>query len=643
MSGIPAMEFKTSGSTGRPKSVFRTLASLDADAAMLVRSLPDLFAAKPYVLATIREEHMFGALWRMRVPALAGCEIRPGVIVSVEELLDAAQGHDAVLLLTTPSFLEGALKNAEFQLLKNRLTGIVTSGSLLVPALSRRVFEAVGVSPTEIFGSTEAGSVAWRRQAEGEEWTLFGDVAAHAGEDGLITVDSEFSLERPLTMGDRVEFSSPRSFRLLGRADRNVKILEKYVSLPELEAAMEAHPFVARAHAIASGDAVPRIHALVELTPQGRAELARGTYSEMTARLKREISGIEQFAFPRRIRYLNAFPYNEQGKLPRSAVEPIASSRYQEPVSEDESFSGGSYSAALTFIPDAVYFDGHFRRFKILPGVVQVDYIERCIRRLWRMPAFAGEIARLKFQRPILPGERIGLEIVRRPECEFAFSLRFGEECCTSGLLRYGTRRCAASRTVALLAAAALSCLSLFAAADRGPRAEFERALRRALESDASWTMEKTWENSPLKIKGEGSVSCVKGGGIVWRSVKPAVSSITMEAERMKFEDSRGTRIADASEMPHYREIRKAVDGFFDGGGAPMERLFKVTAEKSGCGWRAVLVPKRRDLKHIVKSVELSGAQTLDRAVFSFGSGETSTFTFSELPRGGVSDPKGGE
>jgi hypothetical protein len=643
MSGVPAMEFKTSGSTGRPKSVFKTLASLDADAAMLVRSLPDLFAAKPYILATIREEHMFGALWRMRVPALAGCEIRPGVIVSVEELLDAAQGHDAVLLLTTPSFLENALKNDEFKLLKPFVAGIVTSGSLLSADLAGRVREALGVSPTEIFGSTEAGSVAWRRQAGGEEWTVFDEVSATVGEDGLIVVDSAFSLEHPLVMGDRVEFTSSRRFRLLGRADRNVKILEKYVSLPELEDAMRSHTFIAKSHAIASDDAVPRIHALVELTEEGRRWLKDHTYSELTAKLKREIPEVESFAFPRRVRYLSALPYNEQGKLPRSTVAPVLASRYQEPVFENETFNGDDYSAELTFIPDAFYFDGHFRQFKILPGVVQIDCVERCIRRLWRMPAFAGEIARLKFQCPIQPREKIFLKITRRSGCEFAFALSRAAKNCTSGQLRYGAQRTTASRTTAFLAGIALSFLSLFAGAATNPRAGFENALRRALDSDASWTSVKTAENSPLKIKSEGKVSCIKGGGIFWQMIKPVKSSITMEAGQMKFEDSKGVRTVAASEMPHYREIRKAVDGFFEGGSAPLEKLFKVKVDEHGEGWRAVLVPKRRDIGYIVKSIVLSGAVTLDEAVFTFNSGEVSSFRFSELPRSSVSTGKGGK
>lgn len=435
------VEFHTSGSTGCAKTIVKSMASIEADVRMLHGAFPDLFGPRPYLLATIREEHMFGTLWRKRLPELAGCETYAGTVVSVEELAAAARGHEKTLLVTTPSFLEKAIESEDFLSLKPSLVGIVTSGSLLKSDLSRRVRESVGISPTEIFGSTETGSVAWRRQENGEEWTLFGGVEAQCAEDGRISVDSDFSMERPFVMGDYVEFVSPRRFLLLGRADRNVKILEKYVSLPRLEAEMERHPFVAKAHAAASEESVARIRAIVELSAEGKAALKRGTYSELTARLKREISAVEPFAFPRRIRYLDSFPYNEQGKLVRSQVMPILESRYQEPVSENRTEREDGFSADLTFIPDAVYFDGHFRDFKILPGVVQLDYVCRCIRRKWREPAFSGEVSRLKFQRPVLPGEQVRLEVARLEKGRYSFSLKCADAVCTSGVMTWGSAR----------------------------------------------------------------------------------------------------------------------------------------------------------------------------------------------------------
>ena len=629
MSVAETVEFMTSGSTGGAKKIVKTCRSLDLDAEMLVKSLPELFASRPYVVATIRREHMFGALWRARVPAIAGCEVHPETVISVEQLVAAAEGHEKLLLLTTPSFLEGALKNVDFKELKPQFSGIVTSGSLLGSDLARRVFEAAGVAVTEIFGSTETGSVAWRRQIDGELWTLFDAVAADVTGAGFIQVDSEFSFERPFTMGDLVEFVSPREFRLLGRGDRRVKILERYVSLPLLEEAMEKHPFVARAHAVVSDDAVPRIHALVELSDEGKARLKCSTYSRMTALLKREIGGIEPFAFPRRIRYLNAFPYNEQGKLPRASVMPILSSRYQEPVIEDVLESEETYSAEVTFIPDAVYFEGHFNAFKILPGVVQLDLAERLIRRKWRMPPFAGEILRLKFQRPVQPRERVHLELKRSSPDDFAFAIDCGGSPCTSGVMKYRVKK--TPRVLSLAAALICSAAAMFVSAAERP-VPFENAMRRALTSSASWTMTKTWSDSPIRISSSGTVSCVKGGGIFWRVDKPIASSVSMTAGEMVFRDMRGVRRIKDSDVPHYGEIKKAIDCFAAGGPMTLENLFNVRFAGDSRRWSAELLPKRRDMGYLIKSIRLSGAEKLDEAVLKFASGETSSIRFSETP-----------
>jgi 3-hydroxymyristoyl/3-hydroxydecanoyl-(acyl carrier protein) dehydratase len=236
-------------------------------------------------------------------------------------------------------------------------------------------------------------------------------------------------------MGDSVEFAAPGRFTLLGRADRNVKILEKYVSLPEVEAALERHAFVARAHALASREAVPRVWALVEPTAEGWDALKRFGYGATTARLKRETVGVASFAFPRRIRYVGRFPYNEQGKLVNAEMYPLLRSRYQEPVSENESVREDGFSADLTFIADAFYFDGHFKDFKILPGVVQLDYVERRISRQWRLAPFSGEVLRLKFQRPVLPGETVRLAVDRIGDDRYSFSVTCASAVCTSGVM----------------------------------------------------------------------------------------------------------------------------------------------------------------------------------------------------------------
>ena len=84
--------------------------------------------------------------------------------------------------------------------------------------------------------------------------------------------------------------------------------------------------------------------------------------------------------------------------------------------------------------------------------------------------------------------------------------------------------------------------------------------------------------------------------------------------------------------MPHYGEIKKAIDCFAAGGPMTLEKLFNVRFAGDSRRWSVELLPKRRDMGYLIKSIRLSGAEKLDEAVLKFASGETSSIRFSETP-----------
>lgn len=427
--------FNTSGSTGDAKRIVRTEASLLEDATALVAAFPDIWGSRPAVVASIRPEHMYGALWRVRAPAVAGCTVDPAVLVSVEELAAACARYGRVLFATTPSFLEKALLHPDFASLRGSFAAIVTSGSLLRGETSLAVADAVGCCPTEIFGSTETGTVAFRRRTEGETWRVVDHVGVARADDGRLVVDSPFAMERPYTMGDLVEFVTPRVFRLLGRADRRVKILERYVSLTEVESALAAHPFVSRVRVETTADAVPRLGALIVLSPEGTAALASGTYAALAARLRRDLLAASgTLAFPRRLRFVRELPVNEQGKTTAAAARAALAAWCPEPAVLSWQATDGSLTARLVFPPDAECFRGHFPGFAVLPGVAQLFFL-----RHFACQAFAdfpetATYRRLKFQKIVLPAREVTLSVTRR-DAAFAFSITGGTGPCSSGLV----------------------------------------------------------------------------------------------------------------------------------------------------------------------------------------------------------------
>ena len=425
--------FGTSGSTGASKPIVRSEDQLLDDARLLVRAFPDVWGSAPTVVASIRPEHMYGALWRVRAPKIAGSFVDPGIVFSVEELVADKAKYGSFLFVTTPSFLEKALMHADFPMLRGAFTAVVTSGAPLRKETALAVHAVTGTCPLEIYGSTETGTVAWRRRVEGDEETLVAGVDARRLEDGRLEVVSPFAMTSPFVMNDIVEFTAPRKFLLLGRADRRVKILEKYVSLTAVEKAFMKHPYVEKVRVETFGEGVPRIGAIIVLSRAGVEELARGTSTSLCKRFRAELRAeIGDGAFPRRIRFVREFPVNEQGKTTVAAVRDTLAEWCREPATLEWRLSADMLSAKFVFPPDCECFQGHFPGYPVLPGVAQLYFLRHFAKQAFRDFPEAVTFQKLKFQKLVLPGREIDLT-VRRCDGKFEFAMKGATGSCSSG------------------------------------------------------------------------------------------------------------------------------------------------------------------------------------------------------------------
>lgn len=435
---MPYVEFHTSGSTGTPKVIRKTEAQMQADVDVLVRNFSTLFEGKPRLVATINPEHLYGQLWCTRLPKALGYTQPPRIIIAPEELFEEVLTPGPITFVSTPSFLRNLLEREECTSLRGRLQAIITSGALLTEELSERIYQTTGTSPTEIFGSTETGSIAYRRQAEDKIWRVLKGVSVSQDPNGCLVVDSPFCITRPYVMSDAVELLAPERFRLLGRTDRCVKVLEQMVSLPAIEQALEQHPYVASAHALPSSDPITRIWSLVKLTPEGKQALKHSTYANTIRQINKSLNNIiPSFAHPRRMRFVENFPTNTQGKLLRSTILPLLESPSQEPVIENLRITKVEISATVTWPSDSLCFNGHFPNFPILPGVIQLDTTRQLLERYFSLPSFYGTVSRLKFTKPIRPLEEVQISIKRIAPLLIEFTFETNGERASSGRLEY--------------------------------------------------------------------------------------------------------------------------------------------------------------------------------------------------------------
>ena len=450
--------FHSSGTTGAPKEIIRTEASLEADAQAIVAAFPEVWQSHPRVVSSARPDHLLGDLWAVRATRIAGACPQPvgacphptracpqpaagacpqGVI-SVEELAEACEGGAGnCVFVTTPSFLAKAVSHPDFASLRGKISSIIVSGGELRAEIAKTVAASTGVCPLEIYGSTEAGTVAWRRQTRGgEAFTLQRGVEATVNADGALVVDSPYAMTRPLVMSDAVAFVAPRQFVLRGRLDRRVKVLEEFVSLPEVEAAFAAHPLVAAARAELCEDDVPRLGALVVLTPEGAERLAGGTYAALAAALRRDLlPKLGERAFPRRIRFVRELPSDGRGKTTAAAVRDVLKAWCREPATLAWSATAERIEATLAFPPDCECFDGHFPKAPILPGVAQLFFVRHFARQAFADFPDDATYRRVKFQRLVRPNERIALSVAREADGKFSFSLSVAGERAASGLV----------------------------------------------------------------------------------------------------------------------------------------------------------------------------------------------------------------
>ena len=437
-----SVAFHTSGSTASPKPIVKTFESLAKEVAFHRQRLVGVLEQKPVFLSTIEPQHMYGTLWRVMLPRAAGCRVDPEVIITPESLIEKMRAARSVFLVTTPSFLERFAAYADLYDVPRNCIEITTSGALHTPAVSAAAARVFGVVPLEIFGSTETGGVACRRQTTPDcDWTVFDPVTVRATADGRLEVRSPFSCRKRFTMGDGVTLSADcRTFKLHGRRDRLVKVAEQRVMLPELEEAVRALPGIDDAalcplegpHGTYLGLVVV---AAAENRGGGRLARCESSPNRALALRQRLIPVFPKGTVPKKYRFVHELPRNAQGKVLASAIRKILLSNLVEPIVENIERTESSWSADFIFDPNAPYFKGHFPNFAVLPGVVQLGIAHHFAQAFLGRDFAIGCVKKMKFSHPILPGERMRFTLEKRSGDEMAYAYAKGEAVCSSGTI----------------------------------------------------------------------------------------------------------------------------------------------------------------------------------------------------------------
>ncbi|HXI37378.1 MAG TPA: AMP-binding protein [Burkholderiales bacterium] len=312
----------TSGSAGEPKRVEKSLAQLETEARTLEACWGKLVEGATMV-ATVPHHHIYGMLFRLAWPLSAGRPFDDALCADPNVLLERIAKARSAAVISSPAHLTRLPELIELESLRRGARVIFSSGGPLPAATALEFARRFGAAPLEVYGSTETGGIAWRAQSEGPagaDWMPFPGMALELDAEGALRLRSPY-LESSdwLTLADSAELLPSGRFRLKGRLDRVAKIEGKRVSLPELEAALRAHPWVRDAAVVQLAGRRERLGAVVVLREPERlrADGARKLAAALrTALLER----FDRVLVPRHWRFPARLPADERGKLPARAL-----------------------------------------------------------------------------------------------------------------------------------------------------------------------------------------------------------------------------------------------------------------------------------------------------------------------------------
>ncbi|CAN1595194.1 AMP-binding protein [Pseudomonas sp. B21-028] len=428
----------TSGSSGEPKRIEKNLRQLSNE----VQALEQLWGddlGTACMIGSVAAQHIYGLLFRVLWPLCAGRPFVRRQLAFPEDLQRASREHPVFAWVASPALLKRMGDNLDWAALSS-VRRVFSSGGALPVEAARSLRQRLGQWPTEIFGSSETGGIAWRQGDE--RWLPFAGVELSQDSDGALLIVSPYLPPGHVEhTADAARIDADGRFELLGRLDRIVKLEEKRISLPMLEQALMTHDWVSEARLGVVRENRASLGALLVLSETGLRALRNQGRRAVTEALRRHLSGhCETLALPRRWRWLRQLPLNAQGKLPQAEVEALLmAARPKTPDVLEQVETDGEWNLQLVVPPDLAYFSGHFPSAPVLPGVVQVDWALSLGRQLLNLPPRFVGMEVLKFQQLVRPGDEIQLHLrFDRERGKLYFAYRNDTAACSSGRIVLG-------------------------------------------------------------------------------------------------------------------------------------------------------------------------------------------------------------
>jgi acyl-coenzyme A synthetase/AMP-(fatty) acid ligase len=328
--------FFTSGSSGTPKAVEKTFSQLITEVEILEQTFANQLTVtdkNTIIMATVSHQHIYGLLFKLLWPIWSGRQLYTNIFEYPEHLIHQAKKipDNAICLISSPAYYHRLIKDNVLIAIKPQLQALFSSGGPLAAEAAAQIREELQLSPIEVYGSTETGGIGWRQKdaLDDETWQTFPQIKCRYGvhSEQLEILSPYIDKAKWYLTDDRVALKSDQRFKLLGRADRIVKIEEKRCSLDEIQNYLCQHPWVDMAYTLTIGGNNQQrlcIAAVITLTLSGKQSLAKTPKFKFDRHLKAHLKQyVEALVVPRKFRYLEQLPINSQGKLNKAHMEAL--------------------------------------------------------------------------------------------------------------------------------------------------------------------------------------------------------------------------------------------------------------------------------------------------------------------------------
>lgn len=303
----------TSGTTGQSQPHAKSWRTLRESARLIGESLEIPAGSRAAFIATVPPQHMYGLEITILLPLCHGGALHEGKPFFPADVRLALESIPAPrILITTPVHLRACLDEGRTL---GPLELIVSATAPLSSQLAQTAERLCQTRVLEIYGCTEAGSIACRRTTEGPLWqALEGVRFTHSGKGGrLVKADH---LPQPVPLGDVIETYGAGRFSLHGRDADLVNIAGKRTSLGALNQALCEIEGVRDGAFFLPDEMAGRTVRLMAFAVAPDLPPAR-ILTELKSR-------IDPVFLPRPLHLVASLPRSETGKLSRQALEELA-------------------------------------------------------------------------------------------------------------------------------------------------------------------------------------------------------------------------------------------------------------------------------------------------------------------------------